>query len=84
MNSLEANIRNTKTKGDVRSLRLKGNVPGIVYGGTNQNEKVSVSKKTLKSLIDKENFLSNIITLNLDGKTQKGHTKKLRSKVHGV
>ena len=70
MNSLEANIRNTKTKGDVRSLRLKGNVPGIIYGGTNQNEKVSVSKKTLKSLIDKENFLSNIITLNLDGKPQ--------------
>ena len=70
MNSLEANIRKTKSKGDVRSLRLKGNVPGIIYGGTNQNEKVSVSKKTLKFLIDKENFLSNIITLNLDGKQQ--------------
>jgi len=70
MNSLEANTRNTKSKGDVRSLRLKGNVPGIIYGGTNQNEKVSVSKKTLKFLIDKENFLSNIITLNLDGKQQ--------------
>ena len=70
MNSLEANIRNTKSKGDVRSLRLDGNVPGIIYGGTNQNEKVSVSKKTLKFLIDKENFLSNIITLNLDGKQQ--------------
>ena len=70
MNSLEANTRNTKSKGDVRSLRLKGNVPGIIYGGVNQNEKVSVSKKTLKSLIDKENFLSNIITLDLDGKPQ--------------
>ena len=70
MNTLEANTRNTKSKGDVRSLRLNGNVPGIVYGGANQNEKVSVSKKTLKSLIDKENFLSNIITLNLDGKSQ--------------
>ena len=70
MNSLEANTRNTKTKGDVRSLRLKGNIPGIVYGGANHNEKVTVSKKTLKSLIDKENFLSNIITLNLDGKPQ--------------
>ena len=70
MNSLEANTRNTKSKGDVRSLRLKGNVPGIIYGGANQNEKVSVSKKTLKFLIDKENFLSNIITLNLDGKQQ--------------
>ena len=70
MNSLEANSRNTKSKGDVRSLRLNGNVPGIIYGGTEQNEKVSVSKKTLKFLIDKENFLSNIITLNLDGKPQ--------------
>ena len=70
MNSLEANTRNTKTKGDVRSLRLKGNIPGIVYGGANHNEKVTVSKKTLKSLIDKENFLSNIITLNLDDKPQ--------------
>ena len=70
MNSLEANTRNTKSKGDVRSLRLNGNVPGIVYGGVSQNEKVSISKKTLKYLIDKENFLSNIITLNLDGKPQ--------------
>ena len=70
MNSLEANIRNTKSKGDVRSLRLNGIVPGIIYGGADENEKVSVSKKTLKSLIDKENFLSNIITLNLNGKPQ--------------
>jgi large subunit ribosomal protein L25 len=70
MNSLEANTRNTKSKGDVRSLRLNGNVPGIIYGGADQNEMVSVSKKTLKSLIDKENFLSNIITLNLNGKPQ--------------
>ena len=70
MNSLEVNTRNTKSKGDIRSLRLNGNVPGIIYGGTKENEKVSVSKKILKSLIDKENFLSNIITLNLDGKPQ--------------
>ena len=70
MNSIEANTRNTKSKGDIRSLRLNGNVPGIVYGGTEQNEKVSISKKTLKILINKENFLSNIITLNLDGKPQ--------------
>ena len=70
MNSLEANIRNTKSKGDVRSLRLAGNIPGIIYGGAEQNQKVTVLKKTLKSLIQKENFLSNIITLNLDGKSQ--------------
>ena len=54
MNTLEANTRNTKTKGDVRSLRLTGNVPGIIYGGIAQNEKVSISKKILKSLIIKK------------------------------
>ena len=57
MNSLETNTRDTKSKGDVRSLRLKGEVPAIVYGGSEQNEKVSVSKKVLKSLLDKEGFL---------------------------
>jgi large subunit ribosomal protein L25 len=70
MNSLDANTRNTKTKGDIRSLRLSGNIPGIIYGGSEPNNKVTVLKKTLKSLIEKENFLSNIISLNLDGKPQ--------------
>ena len=48
MNILEANTRETKSKGDVRSLRLKGNVPAIIYGGKKLNEKFSVSKKFLK------------------------------------
>ncbi len=71
MNSLDANLRNTKTKGELNSLKDSGNVPGIIYGGEAQNEKISISKKILKSLIEKENFLSSIITLNVDGKPQK-------------
>jgi large subunit ribosomal protein L25 len=70
MNSLEANTRNTKSKGDIRSLRLNGSVPAIIYGGSAQNEKISVSKKILKSLLERQNFLSNIIALNVDGKPQ--------------
>jgi len=70
MNILEANTRNTKSKGDVRSLRLNGNIPAIIYGGSEQNEKISVSKKILKSLLSKEGFLSSIISLNVDGKNQ--------------
>ena len=70
MNSLEVSIRDTKSKGDIRSLRINGNVPAIIYGGSEQNEKISLSKKILKSLLEKESFLSNIITLNINGKTQ--------------
>ena len=70
MNSIDATIRNTKSKGEINALRLKDIVPGIIYGGTEQNQKISISKKLVKSLVDKENFLSNILTLNIDGKAQ--------------
>ena len=65
MNWLEASIRNTKSKGELNSLRQKGEVPGIIYGGTEENQKVSLPKKEVKYLIDQENFLSNIISLNI-------------------
>ena len=70
MISLDANIRNTKTKGELSLLRTNGNVPAVIYGGEAQNETISVSKKILKSLIEKQNFLSNIVTLNIGGKPQ--------------
>ena len=69
MNSLDANIRNTSTKGQLNTLRNSGNVPAIIYGGNEQNQKISISKKLLKTLIEKENFLSNIISLKIDGKS---------------
>ena len=70
MNSLEADIRNNSTKGELNAIRNNGKVPAVVYGGKDQNQKISISKKLLKILIEKENFLSNIITLNINGKSQ--------------
>ena len=70
MNSIEATIRNTNTKGELSALRKKGEVPGIIYGGKDQNEKVSISAKKVKTLIEKENFLSNVLELKVDGKNQ--------------
>ena len=70
MNTIEATIRNTRTKGEVNLLRIKGSIPGIIYGGVEKNQKISLSKKNLKNLIEKQNFLSNIISINLDGKSE--------------
>ena len=71
MSIFQATIRNTNSKGQVNTLRKNGEVPGIIYGGKNTNEKISLTKKDIKILIDKENFLSNVISINLDGKEQK-------------
>ena len=70
MNSLDANIRDNSTKGQLNSIRNNGGVPAIIYGGKDQNQKISIPKKILKTLIEKENFLSSIIALNVNGKTQ--------------
>ena len=70
MSTIEATIRNTRTKGEVNSLRIKGSIPAIIYGGLEKNQKISLSKKNLKNLIEKQNFLSNIISINLDGKSE--------------
>ncbi len=70
MNSLVASIRENKTKGQLNAIRNNGEVPAIIYGGKEDNQRISISKKLLKSLIEKENFLSNILSINIDGKTQ--------------
>ena len=70
MISLEATVRDNKTKGQLSAIRSSGNVPAIIYGGKDENEKVSISKKILKLTIEKENFLSSIITLSCNGKNQ--------------
>ena len=77
MSTIQATIRETKTKGQVNELRSKGNVPGIVYGGEQPNEKISITTKELKNLINKQNFLSNVISINLDGKEQKVLTRNI-------
>ena len=70
MISLDANTRDNKTKGELSTIRDSGNVPAIIYGGKEKNEKISVSKKLLKLTIERENFLSNIVTLKVNGKDQ--------------
>ena len=70
MNTLEANIRSTKTKGELNTLRSQGNVPAVIYGGQDKNQNISISKKTLINLLERDNFLSNIIKLKIDGKDQ--------------
>ena len=43
-------------------------VPGILYGGKEKNELISVPKKELKILLDQENFLSNVLKIKIKDK----------------
>ena len=71
MTTLNAKKRETKTSGDINKLRENGFVPGILYGGNEQNKKISLHKILIKNLIDSENFFSSILNLEIDGKKEK-------------
>ena len=71
MATLNAKKRETKTSGEINKLRVDGFVPGILYGGSEENKKISLSKNSIKNLIDLENFFSAILNLEIDGKEEK-------------
>ena len=71
MTILSAKKRETKTSGDINKLRMDGFIPGILYGGSEQNKKISLSKNSIKNLINSENFFSAILNLEIDGKEEK-------------
>ena len=68
MSNLEANQRSKASKGSNNILRKQGMVPAVLYGGEEQNEMISVSKKHLKTLLDQENFLSNVLKIKIKDK----------------
>ena len=71
MTTLSAKKRETETSGDINKLRTNGFIPGILYGGNEQNKKISLYRNSIKNLIDSENFFSAILNLNIDGKEEK-------------
>ena len=71
INNLKAVKRETKTSGELKTLRLKGFIPAILYGGKSPNLNLSIEVKSFNNIFNSENFLSTIIDLDIDGKKEK-------------
>ena len=78
---LNAVVRNDEGKGASRRLRRENGVPAIVYGGkagANDRKPVSITLKAneLNKALESEAFYNSIITLKIDGKTNKSFCKR--------
>ena len=71
MSNLKATKRENLSSGSNNKLRAKGFIPAILYGGKNQNQNISVSKKEISNIINSETFLSKVLELDIDGKKEK-------------
>jgi large subunit ribosomal protein L25 len=66
-----ATARVAQGSGASRRLRLTGQVPGIVYGGTNAPSVIQIEHNPLWHALQKEAFHSSILDLEIDGKVEK-------------
>lgn len=68
---LAATVRSGTGKGAARSVRREGRIPGVVYGGGDAPQPLSLDKKELTKLIYAGHFLTTIFELDIDGKTER-------------
>ena len=71
MSNLKATKRENLSSGSNNKLRAKGFIPAILYGGKDQNQNISVSKKEISNIINSETFLSKVLELDIEGKKEK-------------
>ena len=68
---ITANARELKGTGASRRLRHSGKTPGILYGGKNEAKSIELDSKDLSMQFKHEAFHASILSLNLDGKSEK-------------
>jgi large subunit ribosomal protein L25 len=74
---LNAKTRSDLGKGASRRLRREGEVPAIIYGGT-EPQSVVLSHNELLKAQEKSGFFASVINLNVDGKAQNVVIKDLQ------
>ena len=68
---LAAVTRSGTGKGAARSVRREGRVPGVIYGGGEKAEPISVDYKELNKLVYDGHFLTSIFELDLGGRKER-------------
>ena len=68
MKTLVATVRSGTGKGAARSVRREGRIPGVIYGGGEAAEPISLDYRELNKLIYAGHFLTSIFEIEVDGK----------------
>ena len=65
---LKAEAREGRGKGPAYQSRLKGLIPGVIYGGKVEPETVNIDARTLERRIEQGSFLTTLLMLDIGGK----------------
>lgn len=68
---LNATVRTDSGKGASRRLRRVNGVPAIIYGGNQEPQNITLKHNELAQHLAHESFYSHILTMIVDGKSEK-------------
>lgn len=68
---LAATVRDGTGKGAARSVRRDGKVPGVIYGGGETPQAISLDYKALNQLIYAGHFLTTIFEIDIAGRKER-------------
>lgn len=69
--NIAAEARNRAGKGTARATRLKGRVPGVIYGDKKTPELISIDSRELMKELHKGSFFSRLFTIALGDKSER-------------
>ena len=75
---LDVVVREETGTGNAREARRNGVVPGVIYGGDKDSVAIGIKYNEVLKAINSGQFLSNMVELNHDGKSQKAITKDVQ------
>jgi large subunit ribosomal protein L25 len=65
--TLKATRRETRGKNEARRLRQAGQIPGTLYGGTNEATAIAVDPKVLSRILHSDAGVNSLISLEIEG-----------------
>lgn len=69
--TIAAEARSRAGKGTARATRLKGRVPGVIYGEKQTPELISIDGRDLLKELNKGNFFSRLFNVEFEGKAER-------------
>lgn len=69
--TLAATVRSGIGKGAARSIRREGRIPGVIYGGGDPAEPITLDYRELNKLIYAGHFLTTLFEIDVDGAKQR-------------
>ncbi len=69
--TLAATVRSGTGKGAARSVRREGKIPGVIYGGGEAAQPITLNYRDMHKLIYAGHFLTTIFEIEIDGKKER-------------